>query len=58
MKKTCSGCKAINDNFNYCILGYKIEVVTHTSSGLATDIKPKEQCPKPRTNKELIKLLE
>jgi len=52
MKKTCSGCRALEYGLihNYCwecSLGYDID---------ATKGIPKELCPKPKTIAELISL--
>jgi hypothetical protein len=52
MKKTCNGCRALRYGIihNYCWecgLGYDIDI----TKGI-----PKEQCPKPRTIAELVKL--
>lgn len=51
MKRTCAGCKALEVGY-YCSLGYDVEVVCR--SGLTVDVKPKEECPKPKTNKEFV----
>ena len=58
MKRTCLGCKQIDDTFEYCTLGFKVEAVVNPNIGITIDIKPKEQCPKPRTNAGLVRLLE
>lgn len=50
MKKSCDGCKALDELSDYlalsCKLGYQI-----TPKGI-----PLEECPKPRTIKEFVKL--
>ena len=50
MKKTCDGCRALDETTNYfnlsCRLGYQT-----TPNG-----RPLEECPKPRTIKEYVKI--
>lgn len=50
MKKSCDGCKALDELSNYlvlsCKLGHKI-----TEKGI-----PMEDCPKPKTIKEFVRL--
>lgn len=57
MKRTCNGCRAleqINGYFN-CILGYKIEQ-KYVEQVFNVGAKPKEECPKPTTYEEYLKL--
>lgn len=54
MKRSCKGCRAIQcarPYANRCELGYEIEAV-RLGSFLIT-FRPKEECPKPRTWKEM-----
>lgn len=53
MKRTCDGCKAFNDSFNRCDLGYKIEPCKHVWF-IPVKFRPLEECPKPKTYKELV----
>ena len=50
MKRTCGGCRAISGEF--CSLGFKTKKV----SMLYGDLKPLEQCPKPKTYPEYVEL--
>ena len=62
MKKTCNGCKV----FTYrqygdseCCLGYKIETYNEikTEYGEIYNVRPLEECPKPKANDELYREL-
>ncbi|WP_298751913.1 hypothetical protein [uncultured Arcobacter sp.] len=62
MKRTCYGCKALHYNLDKCDLGFEtawVSVDLKTSNGkiyknMSGSLKPLEECPKPKTNDELI----
>lgn len=54
MKKSCLDCKAFNESFNCCQIGYKTE--SYKILGEPIGVKPIEECPKPKTIKEYIRL--
>ena len=60
MKRTCFGCKAFIqlDGYIYgyiCGLNYPIETTAWDSYlGIHKIVRPKIDCPKPKTNKQLI----
>jgi hypothetical protein len=56
MKKSCDGCKAIGFG---CHLGKKVQTVYKTTyNGYVISYQiPAEECPKPKTNKEFLELL-
>jgi hypothetical protein len=56
MKRTCEGCRALNDKS--CDLGYKTEWLTPPKefSGLFIGMKPVEECPKPKTYDKYLEL--
>ena len=61
MKRTCEGCRAFSNwgNFElqYCTLNFKtttLIVKYKTLNGHYETKKPLEECPKPKTYKELI----
>jgi hypothetical protein len=64
MKRSCRDCKALEakslpgtgNNEHYCILKHKIEC-TQTISFIEVEWKPLEECEKPLTKKELIRLI-
>jgi len=56
MKKSCLECKALNIRFNSCTLGYK--TITYNIMGMPVGLKPLEDCPKPKTIKEYVRLCE
>lgn len=51
MKKTCYGCKALDGHM--CNLNFRNEIIYVNYS--AKDVKPLEECPKPKTIKDFIK---
>jgi hypothetical protein len=53
MKRTCYGCKALEGD--HCYLGYKNEKLFKNYS--STDVKPLEECPKPKTNDKYMEYL-
>lgn len=53
MKTNCNGCKALIDG--ECILGYQIKPNLYYN-GKIRGYKPLENCPKPKTEKKLLKL--
>lgn len=54
MKKNCEGCRAIGI-YAKCNLGYKTEKIYFDGIGSPViSIKPLENCPKPKTYKELF----
>lgn len=59
MKKSCLDCKALNSlgkgNMS-CAFRKSVEISYNDHLGLWS-VKPKEECPKPKTNKELVKLM-
>ena len=57
MKKTCNGCRAQGLD-GRCELGYKTEVKNNREfwGRLIIEWKPSEECPKPKTNDQLIRL--
>lgn len=59
MKRNCNGCKALehcNTNLGcFCGLGHKIEELT-SYYHVATSWKPLEECEKPKTHKEYVRL--
>jgi len=60
MKKTCFGCKALDQSHNYsyyCSLNFGIQATYKPKTGLIDTVKPLEICPKPQTTKELFLLL-
>ena len=60
MKKTCDGCKALIESFGRlrCLLGCDIEIKSKkVLGGFIECAKPSEECPKPRTNKEYLRLV-
>lgn len=55
MKRTCNGCKALANDI--CEFGYTVERVTAPSSVHSWSsyyIRPFQECPKPKTNKEYL----
>ncbi|MFJ8247385.1 hypothetical protein [Peribacillus asahii] len=57
MKRTCNGCKALEEDMGSCSLGYKIKGVNHPKYiEITIEYKPLEECPKPKTNTEFVKL--
>ena len=54
MKNTCEKCKAMGVYPITCDLGYKIKV--KIIDFIEVSAKPLEECPKPLTNKQYIKL--
>ena len=60
MKRTCFGCKAlesIGDYRHYCGLHYQFETIFNPKQGNIKDIKPLEECPKPKSTKQFFNLL-
>ncbi|UUV26084.1 MULTISPECIES: hypothetical protein [Lysinibacillus] len=57
MKRTCNGCRALENNRGYfhCDLGYKVEQKT-VEKVINVGAKPKEECPKPTTYDNYLKL--
>ena len=61
-KRTCDGCRAFlyGDCTGRCELGYAIEEVRHYVV-MGRDMfsyAPTQECPKPRSNKAYVKILE
>lgn len=56
MKRTCSGCKALNLTGEGCGFGYKTEKINHPTQFWLEKTKPLEECPKPKTNMDFIRL--
>jgi hypothetical protein len=57
MKKTCNGCKAFGGVVqNKCALGHSIKL-NYYDTVFVIGAKPLEECPKPKTNIELAKLM-
>lgn len=59
MKRTCYGCKAFEEGIfeSQCSIGYSVHTITRTVKGSEwiSNVKPKEECPKPTTNKDLVR---
>lgn len=59
MKKNCNRCKALERNVSglgqHCALNHPIEA-TKELYEFVIEYKPLEECEKPLTNKELVKL--
>jgi hypothetical protein len=57
MKRNCNGCRALDRNNDYftCDLGYKIEQLK-VERVFNIGGKPLEECPKPKTYDEYLKL--
>ena len=54
--KTCNNCKAFDEGFNICTLGYSIEV-SKRFQGIAITYSPIDKtCPKPLTIKKFVEL--
>ena len=54
-KRKCDGCKAFNWATDCkCELGFPIEYKYNRSLAMQVDHKPKQICPKPKTNDQLI----
>ena len=70
VKRTCKGCRGLTctvknqyGRFNMlprCYLGYKTETVEIKHSALAytCEVKPLEECPKPKTWKEFQEIVD
>jgi hypothetical protein len=59
MKRNCNGCRASSRGFynDYtCVLGYKVESVFSDKFVCYTHGKPLEECPKPKTYDQYMKL--
>jgi len=57
MKRTCNGCKALDQDKEVCNLGYRMEKIGHHKhTEIAIDYKPLEECPKPKTITEYVQL--
>lgn len=59
MKRTCNGCRALDQDPGFCYLGYKIERIYKKveCAGIIDKIEewcPMEECPKPRTYNEYL----
>ena len=59
MKRNCNGCKAFEQGCAFgtyiCTLGHKI-TPSKKLWGIPTEYKPCEECEKPKTNIELLRL--
>lgn len=55
MKRTCNGCRALSRGI--CTLGYEVAPKTVIEHVYTVEWKPLQECPKPKTNGELVKLL-
>ena len=54
MKRTCNKCKALNI-YGKCDLGYKTKVSKYHQN-ISVTFSPTEECPKPKTIKEFVRL--
>jgi hypothetical protein len=58
MKRTCNGCKALEDyGYGRCSLDHKIKSIHHPKyPEVIIGNKPLEECPKPMTHKKAAEL--
>lgn len=56
MKKSCLDCKALNDSSRSSSCNLKYKTQTYNICGMPIGLKPLEECPKPKTTKEYMKL--
>jgi hypothetical protein len=59
MKKTCQGCKALEDSASlYCTLKYRTKIDLDAFGKGRDRLVPAEDCPKPLTLKKYVELYE
>ena len=56
MKKSCGGCRALEESNGKCSLGHKIKPVVHSKFVVTINYKPLEECPKPKTYNQYLNL--